>query len=257
MKNLPVIYLFFFLFSIGNVSGILAQSNNYKPGPNKMVINLEASTQKFELPVKDVKTKVNNELTYHWYKSDRILQTKGGYDGKLLHGVYAEFYLNNNLKEKGVYKKGLKNGEWKTWYENGQLKEVSRYCHGLNHGKFQVYNEKGELTLLANYKKGKLHGEMVSYESGKILAKHKYKKGNEVFPKPEKIRQMSDGHLSEPGAVGKKFNWKFWQKESAPGIKPAEKQPKEQPSEKEKEPVKEKKEPGKKSSPKDTKTSSG
>lgn len=246
--------------------GVRAQSNNYKPGPNRMIINLEASTQKFELPVNDVKTKVNNELTYSWYKSNQVLQTKGGYDGKLLHGAYTEFYLNNNLKEKGLYKKGLKNGEWKSWHENGQLREIARFCNGLNHGKFLKYNENGELTLEANYKKGKLHGQVVSYENGKILAKHKYKRGNEILPKPVRIKEEKK----------KKFHWKFWKKEEAsPPGKPIEKQPENKPVEKEKtkeerEPgkkkkdtVKEKEEPGKekgpekKNNPKDSKTSNG
>lgn len=250
MKNFLIIFLFFFsLFSPlqrrGVVGEIFSQPNNYKPGPNKMVINLEASTQKFEVPVKDIKIKVNNELTYSWYKSNQILQTKGGYDGKLLHGVFAEFYLNNNLKEKGIYKKGLKNREWKSWHENGQLKEIVKYCNGLNHGKYQSYNEKGELTLEANYKKGKLHGETVSFENGKILARHKYKKGNEVFPKPKKIKEEKK----------KKFNWKFWKKKEAATKeeKPTEKQPENKPIEKKKE----KNEPGKKSNLKEPKTSNG
>lgn len=238
MKKYFVIFLFFISFSFGEGwCEVFAQSNTYKLGPNKMVINLEASTQKFELPVKDVKTKVDNELTYSWYKSNQIMQTKGGYDGKLLHGAFAEFYLNNNLKEKGNYKKGLKKGEWKTWYENGQLKEIIKYNNGLIHGKYQSYNEKGELTLDANYKKGKLHGETIRYEKGKNLAKHKYKNGNEVFPKPEKIKEE------------KKSSWKFWQKQKSEKKNEGEKQDK-------KEPQKET-QPEKKNSPKDNKTSKG
>lgn len=243
-----------------------AQSNNYKPAPNKMIINLEASTQKFELPVKDVKTRVNNDLTYYWYKSNQVLQTKGGYDGKLLHGAYAEFYLNNNLKEKGLYKKGLKSGEWKSWHENGQLKEIIKFRNGLNHGKFLAYNEKGELLLLANYRKGKLHGQTVSYENGKVLASHKYRKGIELLPKPAKIKEEKK----------KKFSWKFWKKgKAAQDEKPIEKQPDNKPGEKEKAkekketekekklPSKEEKEPGKEKEPekknnlKDSKTSNG
>ncbi len=44
---------------------------------------------------------------YYWYKSNSIMSTKGGYDGKLLHGQYSSFYLNSNLKEKGKYHMGL------------------------------------------------------------------------------------------------------------------------------------------------------
>lgn len=214
-----------------------AQSGSYKPGPNRMVINLEASTQKFELPVKDVKAKVDNDLTYSWYKSNQVLTTKGGYAGKLLHGEFVEFYLNNSLKEKGLYRKGLKDGEWKSWYENGQLKEIITYCRGLQHGKYRSYNEKGSLKVEASYKKGLLHGKMVSYENGKMIAMHKYKNGKAIFPKPVEINPVSveqpEKELKEKG----RFHWKFWQgeKKKATGEKTEEKQPESKPAEPEKE----------------------
>lgn len=190
MKYIFKILFSFFCLSLGKGSGLVfSQPNNYKPGPNKMVINLDASIQKFEVPIKDLKIKVNNEFTYSWYKSNQIMHTKGGYDGKLLHGSYAEFYLNNNLKEKGTYKKGLKNGEWKLWYENGQLKEIAKYCCGLRQGKMESFDENGILIFEASFKKGKLHGKTISYENGKILEKHNYKKGIEVFQKPGKIKK--------------------------------------------------------------------
>lgn len=262
--------LLLLLFLMVNGCWGWAQPNNFKPGPNKMVINLEASTQKFEVPVKDVKTKVNNERTYSWYKSNQIMQTKGGYDGKLLHGVFSEFYLNNNLKEKGSFKKGLKNGEWKSWYEDGQLKAIVKYCNGLNHGNYKSYNEKGELILEAKYKKGKFHGETISFENGKVFAVHKYKKGNEVFPKPKKIKEEKK----------KNSSWKFWKRDTTPANaasgeenpaeKPLEKQPENKVKEKKKvkgvketekknsgDKKEEKKEPEKKASPKEPKTSNG
>lgn len=132
---------------------------------------------------------VNKE--YYWYKSNNILSTKGGYDGKLLHGKYSSSYPNNNLREKGKYKMGLKEGEWIKWYDNGKIAEVSNWKHGAKYGRFQTFNVKQELTQTSHYNNDKLNGEVVTYDSGKVISKKKYKNGVEIIPK-EKIVKKKD-----------------------------------------------------------------
>ncbi|HEY2583461.1 MAG TPA: hypothetical protein VGI43_16735 [Mucilaginibacter sp.] len=67
---------------------------------------------------------------YYWYSSNKIHFSQGGYSGKLLNGLYTEFYPNKNLKEQGAFKKGLKDGAWKSWNEDGTLNQISKWRNG-------------------------------------------------------------------------------------------------------------------------------
>lgn len=116
-------------------------------------------------------------VTYYWYTSNKIMQTQGGFDGKLLHGNYASFYLSNALKEKGCFKNGLKCGEWTTWYENGKMSEVIHWKNGKNSGICKAFNEKGELLKVYKMKNNKLHGTFVQYDGGKVISTKQYKNG--------------------------------------------------------------------------------
>src|SRR3978361_1257752 len=51
---------------------------------------------------------VKSKLVYYWYSANAIHITQGGFSGKLLNGIYTEYYLDRNLKEQGRFKKGLK-----------------------------------------------------------------------------------------------------------------------------------------------------
>lgn len=70
-------------------------------------------------------------LFYYWYSANGIHITQGGYSGKLLNGLYSEYYLNKNLKEQGFFKKGLKNGDWKSWSNDGILIGTKTWNNGL------------------------------------------------------------------------------------------------------------------------------
>jgi antitoxin component YwqK of YwqJK toxin-antitoxin module len=67
---------------------------------------------------------------YYWYSSNKIHFSQGGYSGKLLNGLYSEFYPNKNLKEQGTFKNGLKDGAWKSWNEDGTLNQISKWRKG-------------------------------------------------------------------------------------------------------------------------------
>jgi len=196
MKHL--LYIAFLAYSLVAFS----QPKKYEHETNNMVINLADATLKFQVPVSNPKVKVNNNLTYHWYKSNEILQTKGGYEGKLLHGDYSEFYLNKNLKTQGGFNKGLKHKEWKSWDDNGDLKEIINYKNGVLNGSFKTLDEKGRVILESNYKNGKLHGTTTSYADGKLLKRTTYKNGLEVMPNESTTKL-------EPTPIGEKEKKKF------------------------------------------------
>src|SRR3954471_4133174 len=107
--------------------------------PDKIIafnitVNHDDYTVKTQMLKDPKKIKVDNELSYLWFYSNKIMETKGGYDGKLIHGYYKSFYLNNQLRESGEIKYGVKHHEWRNWYNDGKLKEVSTWKNGRKNG---------------------------------------------------------------------------------------------------------------------------
>ena len=139
------------------------------------------------------KIDVKESLLYYWYSSNKILETEGGYEGKILDGPYTSFYLSSNLKEKGQFKKGLKNGEWITWFEGGKIHEISTWKKGLKCGVFKTFDDKGNLIIESNYADGKLNGYQTEYKDEKVIGKKRFKKGLEIIPKEKKsVDKKSD-----------------------------------------------------------------
>jgi len=73
---------------------------------------------------------IKSNLSYYWYNANTIHISQGGFSGKLLNGLYTEYYTNKNLKEQGNFKKGLKDGVWKSWNEEGILTSVTNWKLG-------------------------------------------------------------------------------------------------------------------------------
>ncbi|MGZ4159083.1 MAG: toxin-antitoxin system YwqK family antitoxin [Bacteroidia bacterium] len=159
-------------------------------------LNNSGESIKAEVVFENKKIKAKEDLTYYWYVSNKIIETKGGYDGRMLDGPYTSFYLSDNIKEQGVFKNGLKDSEWKSWYENGKLKEITTWDHGVKYGSCKKFDLHGNLTTEANYKNGKLNGYEISYDGEKITGKKKYSKGIEII-KPIKKASVKDSTATE------------------------------------------------------------
>ncbi len=125
---------------------------------NRVILNHKDSIiYAYLLPTdKGKKVTASDKYWYNWYAQHDIKETRGGFDGKLLHGEYIEFYENKNLKKKGIFKKGLKTGKWKSWYMNGQISEIVYYKNGLRKGRDLVFNSSGEQISKSKYRKGEL-----------------------------------------------------------------------------------------------------
>lgn len=185
--------------------------------PDKIVafnitVNSENTTVKTQMLKNSKEIKVDNTVSYLWYTSNKIMETKGGYDGKLLHGYYKSFYLNNQLKEKGRVKYGLKNKQWKYWYENGMLREVITWKDGKKNGLYEMFNDNGNVMARGNFKDDLLHGKFYTYDkAGKIIEKKKFKNGNEIIKPPKKNKPVkSDEALnkSEKKKFKDLFHWR-------------------------------------------------
>ncbi len=160
-----------------------------------VVVNYDDYTIKTKMLSQAKDIKVNNDLTYMWYASQKIIETKGGYEGKLIHGNYTSFYLSNQLREQGHIKYGLKHGEWKSWYPDGKLKEIITWKNGRKNGNYELYNDLGQRMAKSRFKNDKLNGKFYTYSANGVIAeKKKYKDGNEVIkkvkPKKEKTPKL-------------------------------------------------------------------
>jgi hypothetical protein len=105
----------------------------------------------------------SQDLWYYWYRSNDIHVTQGDFSGRLLNGVYTEYYLNKNLKVQGSFNKGLKNGIWKNWNEDGNLTDVYTWSYGKKSGEFTLYDGHGKLKQVGNYKNDLLEGKVRTY----------------------------------------------------------------------------------------------
>ena len=147
-----------------------------------ITVNFDDYTVKTQMLSYEKKLRTNNERVYLWYTSQRIVETYGGYDGKLLHGRYQAFYLNYQLKESGEIHYGLKRGKWKYWYPDGHLKEEIYWHDGVKSGQYLLYNEEGRLMAKGRFKKDRLDGSFNTYsKDGTVLEKKTYKNGIEKF----------------------------------------------------------------------------
>ncbi|MCT4582991.1 MAG: hypothetical protein N4A35_16380 [Flavobacteriales bacterium] len=115
-------------------------------------INGVLATVQLDDSGKEYKVKLNE--TYFWYKSNKVIQTVGGYQGKLLNGYYIESYPNGQLKLKGCFCRGQQCGEWKYWNEEGKLQRVEQWKQNQLHGKVTYFKDTGEVALVKEFKKG-------------------------------------------------------------------------------------------------------
>ena len=190
MKN-KFHFILFFLLPLFAFS----QTTVDKQSVFTITINNKDNTTKVQVMAERHIFKPDENLTYFWYASDKIIETKGGGEGKLLHGTYTIFYLNKQLKEKGNFDKGLKDRKWMSWYPDGKVMEISNWKQGIKHGKYELYNELGQKVVETTFKGGNLDGTMTSYSGHKILSEKQYKNGEEVIPKlreQKTVEQKSD-----------------------------------------------------------------
>ncbi|TND10227.1 MAG: hypothetical protein FD123_475 [Bacteroidetes bacterium] len=153
-------------------------------------------------------SKAKPELTYYWYAANKVNQTQGGFDGKLLDGIYTAHYLDNNLKEKGKFVKGLKQGAWINWHANGKIREQVKYRDGRNHGEYRAYDENGRLVKREFFRKGLLHGKSETYMNDSLKTTTYYKEGKAYEPKSK--RKSSAGKTeTEPAGKNEKKKGKL------------------------------------------------
>jgi hypothetical protein len=176
----------------------------------------------FEVCAVNPKVVAKESSSYSWYLDDKILQTRGGFSGRLLHGRYTSFYGNKNLRERGTYIKGRKEGKWMKWNSDGKINEVSYWRMGVKQGKYVLYNDMGQRMLSGRFKKDKLNGNVSSYEKDKVISKVKYRNGTEVPLKISKgkTKDFDERQRTKP-SFGEKLKSIFKRKEKKDEVKPS------------------------------------
>ncbi len=178
-----ILILFFCLFQYNGYCQEKVSITTERVTLNKTDYNLQFYV------CKDCVTKVNKELYYYWFKANEMLITKGGFEGKLLHGQYIEYYISKNLKSKGNFLLGLKNGEWIDWYENGEIKEINNWNLGKKHGKYIQYSKQGKIISEGAYKNGLLNGTIKVIKEDTVSIK-KYKNGIQILEKKDPFKKI-------------------------------------------------------------------
>jgi hypothetical protein len=179
--SLPAIFLFLLL------SG--AKDPGENPQTYTVYINTPDGSVRADLLRENGRTKARSDRFYYWYSNNEIKQTQGGFDGKLLHGLYKSFYRNMNLKEQGTFSHGLKTGEWTCWYDNGRMQERIHFSNGIQDGYDEQYDRSGKLISKSKFRNGKPDGKTIIVREGKQDSVIIYKQGQ---PLPAKIKNVKE-----------------------------------------------------------------
>jgi hypothetical protein len=168
-------FVFLLSFFLGVFSSAQAQRKYLRQVVHdRVVVNSPDSTVvTYVWPVGNKEVEAEEEKVYYWYKADKVRTSRGGFGGKVLHGDYTSFYIDQNLKEKGKFVKGLKVGTWKAWYPNGELKEIMHWKKGQRNGSFITYRSDHTIYKTGKYKDDKLKGKVKEYDEAGKRVRHK------------------------------------------------------------------------------------
>ncbi|MBC7912839.1 MAG: hypothetical protein H7Y07_01835 [Pyrinomonadaceae bacterium] len=171
--KLRILFLVFFL--IGSIA--FSQKKYPDMGLNKVRIYLKDKSVLAEInPVKNIGN-IFTDRTYYWYGTNQINLTQGGYSGRLLNGVYMEYFPDRNIKLSGYYNNGLKEGIWKTWDSDGILIDYFTWKKGQRNGDFKLFNDSGKIQEIGIYKDDLLEGWKKVYTSSDSVEVIYYNKG--------------------------------------------------------------------------------
>ena len=159
---------------------VYAQKYTDIPVNNRVILNKGEYIIYAEIAQNRSSREVSDDVFYYWYSANEVKRTQGGYDGKLLHGKYTEFYSDKDLKVQGKFSHGVKIGQWKTWHTNGNLSEIQFWSSSGRRAKFESFDENGSLIRRGSYRNEKLHGKIRETLQGKTV-KRKFRDGIEVI----------------------------------------------------------------------------
>lgn len=195
-RFLPVMLLQLWGWQFLVLSYVSAQESGNVAGMGlRVTVHTDTTVTETQVMSGRKKIRIAESVLYHWYSSNHIHMTRGGFGGKLLHGKYARFqYPGKGLLEQGEFWKGQKNGCWKSWYVNGEMKQSVRWKNGRMHGHFYEYDNAGGIIREGRYRKNKLHGSLKTHNSVDSLEIRRFRNGrllNKSRGVPGLVRKLS------------------------------------------------------------------
>jgi len=109
-------------------------------------------------------------------KESLLPQTIIEYKDDMMHGVFASFDYENNLRQLTYYEYGKKHGKSYYYLPNGSIEKIEEYKNDTANGRFVEYYENGNILKEVFYLSGKKDSIASLYNSdGILLAKMTYK----------------------------------------------------------------------------------
>lgn len=193
-----ILFSFAFLM-VNSVNVAYAQSNpaNYDPFTREVIVTTAEETIHAHILDEKKKIAAKPSKKYTWYTRNMLMETQGGFSGKVLHGPYQSQYRNQQVKAEGNYQYGLKDKEWRSWNKNGQLTTIYTWSKGVKNGTFSEY-ENGELVRQGRYKNGQLHCTLNEYDKGEVVNSFCYRKGKKQLPKEKAEKPAKEKQKKSP-----------------------------------------------------------
>lgn len=119
-----------------------------------------------------IKTYYDAEQTQ--VKSTHCFKSQG--TGKMYHGTFSEYYLNQNVKSSGNYALGQLHGDYSEFNEQNTLTLKCRYTNGILNGEHKSFYASGNIKERKLYINGKLQGDRKFYPDKKDAAPDKIEK---------------------------------------------------------------------------------
>lgn len=181
-------------------------------------VHYNDSSVKATILLENKKVKPNRFIDYYWYYNNSIKVNQGGFEGKLLDGMYTVTNQKGGLIAKGNLKKGYRIGEWKSWNKNGDLATIYHWKKGRKNSSYQKFENK-KVTEKGSYKKGLLHGKITTYQNDTVVKVQKYKDGKLIEKKPEKVKKEKKEEIETEEKEEKQPWWKFKKKNKEGKVK--------------------------------------
>ena len=77
------------------------------------------------------------------------------FENGLLHGPFANYFPDGNLKDTGHYKNGLPEDLWTKWTDDRQFYWKGHYRHGKKNKEWKLYTANDKLISIVSFREGK------------------------------------------------------------------------------------------------------
>ena len=142
--NKNLCFFVFIIFSCNNI-----------PNPKMMCYELVE-----EMGMQMLDNKPYNGPCYTVYEeNDQQVDEIRSYKKGTMHGVWAKYYINGQLRYRGVARQGNIHGPYKYYRENGMLAEEGDFKDGYRDGTWKYYDLAGKVEKTEFYRNGELLGE--------------------------------------------------------------------------------------------------